>query len=164
MDSTIISILATVAIMAYQVFSEKKKRERKAAMKGNSSNETPDYQERPKNSISALFADILQEDERDRKEYDYEFDDPYTSITSQRVETIPVAFKSESKIEPLPVTPLQTYEPLVDSTPRDIYDSAEIADHDYEKESKLSQGVFKGGFDPAQFIIYSEIATPKFRD
>ena len=154
MDSTIISILAAVAIMAYQVFSEKKKRERKAALSG----------EKPKNSISALFADILQEDERDRKEYDYEFDDPYTSITSQRVETIPVAFKSESKIEPLPVTPLQTYEPLVDSTPRDIYDSAEIADHDYEKESKLSQGVFKGGFDPAQFIIYSEIATPKFRD
>jgi hypothetical protein len=164
MDSTIISILAAVAIMAYQVLSEKKKRERRAAMKSNSPNETPDYQERPKNSISAMFADILQEDERDIKEYDYDFEDPYTSITSQRVEAIPVSFKSESKIESLPVTPLQTYEPLVDNTPRDIYDSAEISDHDYEKESKLSDGVFKGGFDPAQLIIYSEIAAPKYRD
>ncbi|MDP3437216.1 MAG: hypothetical protein Q8S04_08220 [Bacteroidales bacterium] len=164
MDSTIISILAAIAIMAFQVFNEKKKRERKAAMKINSSNETPSYEERPKNSISALFADILQEDERERTDYEYDLEDPYTSITSQRVEAIPVAFKPESKIEPLPVTPLQTYEPLVDNTPRDIYDSAEISDHDYEKESKISQGVFKGGFDPAHFIIYSEIATPKFRD
>ncbi len=164
MDSTIISILAAVAIMAYQVFSEKKKRERRAAMKSNSPNETQDYQERPKNSISALFADILQEDERVSKEYDYNFEDPYTSITSQRVEAIPLSFKSESKIEPLPETPLQTYEPLVDNTPRDIYDSAEISDHDYDNESKLSEGVFKGGFDPALLIIYSEIAAPKFRD
>ncbi|PKO98679.1 MAG: hypothetical protein CVU13_09615 [Bacteroidetes bacterium HGW-Bacteroidetes-8] len=162
MDSTIISILAAVAIMVYQVFSEKKKRERRAAMKSNSPNETPDYQERPKNSISALFADILQEDEGDRRGYDFE--DPYASITSNRVEVIPMTLKSESKIEPIPVAPPQTYVPLVDNTPRDIYDSAEISDHDYENESKLSEGVFKGGFDPALLIIYSEIAAPKFRD
>ncbi|PKP05829.1 MAG: hypothetical protein CVU10_10835 [Bacteroidetes bacterium HGW-Bacteroidetes-5] len=164
MDSTIISILAAVAIMAYQIFSEKKKRERKAAMKSNPSYETGGYEEKPKNSISALFADILEDDERDRKDFDYDFEDPYASITSQRVEATPVAVKSESKIEYVPVIPLQSFEPLVDTTPRDIYDSAEIADHDYESESALSDGVFKGGFDPAMLIIYSEIAAPKFRD
>jgi hypothetical protein len=164
MDSTIISILAAVAIMAYQIFSEKKKRERKAAMKSNPSYETKGYEEKPKNSISALFADILEDDERDRKEFDYDFEDPYASITSHRAEPIPVAVKSESKIDYVPVVPLQSFEPLVDNTPRDIYDSAEISDHDYESESALSEGVFKGGFNPAMLIIYSEIAAPKFRD
>jgi hypothetical protein len=162
MDSTIISILAAVAIMAYQIFSEKKKRERKAAMKSNPSYETGGYEEKPKNSISALFADILEDDERDHKDFDFE--DPYDSITSHRVEPIPAVVKSESKIEYVPIIPPISFEPLADTTPRDIYDSAEIADHDYESESALSDGVFKGGFDPAMLIIYSEIAAPKFRD
>jgi len=125
MDSTIITILAAIAIMAFQVLNEKKKREQKAAMNRDSSTDNTGYGEPSRSSISDLFADILHEEHENRLDDDY--NDPYSSIISQRVESPPMAAMPEVK-----------FEPVVDNTPRDIYDSAEIADHDYDNESKFS--------------------------
>ncbi|MDP3453487.1 MAG: hypothetical protein Q8R90_11090 [Bacteroidales bacterium] len=184
MDSTIISILIAIAILAFQFFNEKKKKER--AMRGREGGVSPTGASAdPVNSgISSLFADMLrdrEEDIYDESEFDLDDESPYASLPSAEIKVQDEGVKTEesylnsdsvSRKSGRIITNLESrnlkieggVDRVVDTEPRDIYDSPDIADHDYNQESAKNEGIFKGGFDPALFVIYSEIAKPKFED
>ncbi len=184
MDSTVISILIAIAIMAYQVFNEKKKKEMAKREKEGGASPTGSSSPPLNSGISALFADMLREREEDQyqeQEYDLEDESPYVSLLP--IESKPedegvkreesyLNSESVSSESARILTNLESRHLKFggemnkdsDNELRDIYDSAEIADHDYNEESVKIEGVFKGGFDPALLVIYSEIARPKFED
>ncbi len=184
MDSTVISILIAIAIMAYQVFNEKKKKEMAKREKEGGASPTGSSSPPLNSGISALFADMLrerEEDEYQEQEYDLEDESPYASLKpvepkveierAKITESFPGSgsYSGESGriMTNLEIRNLKIEEGMdkdLENVQRDIYDSSEIADHDYNEESVKSEGVFKGGFDPALLIVYSEIAKPKFED
>ncbi|MHC1779241.1 MAG: hypothetical protein AB9922_03270 [Bacteroidales bacterium] len=175
MESTIISILIAVAIVIFQGYSDKKKKERKRAETAGEN-----YPEEEKLSLTSLFKEIMKDEIPSFKKAEYQ--DPYESIMEESVE-YPVANEAVAEVV-IPHAPpvyiseeikeykysesaiedegsYSLYESVV---PEDIYDSKEISEHSYNEESARKSNLFENGFDPRLFIIYSELAAPKYRD
>jgi len=175
MESTIISIIIAVALVIFQGYSEKKRKERKRA-----SSLGENHVKEDKISLSSLFEEILKDEIPAFKKTEYQ--DPYVSIMEESVE-YPVKEEPVAEVV-IPETPpvyiseeVKEYKysesaiedegdySLYDSVvPDDIYDSKEISEHSYTEENSRKSNLFENGFDPRLFIIYSELAAPKYRD
>lgn len=175
MESTIISILVALAIVIFQGYSDKKKRDRKRA---ESSGEN--YVKEDKITLSSLFEEIIKDEIPSLKKTEYQ--DPFESIMEESVE-YPVKSEPVAEIVTPETPPVYTseevkeykyseseieeeggyglYEPAIS---RDIYDSKEISEHSYAEEDNQKRDLLENGFDPKLFIIYSSLATPKYLD
>jgi hypothetical protein len=184
MDSSIITILIAVAIIGYQIYSEKKKRENaKARAMGiqPQQHEEDDPREKLRREISSLFAGVVPEEEDHYNAYDMEeedsdetsdslySEDPFDSIinkteapkTAVHLDIIP-KIEGESILQNNMMEGRAKSE-QIDVT-GDIYDSKAISEHNYTQEYVKPVSVFGKDFDPRLFIIYSELATPKYRE
>lgn len=182
MDSTIITIIIAIAIMGFQIYSEKKKKENtRARAMGIKPDQQPyeDPREKLQKELSSLFAGFEKEEEEstpydiyteesDNEPLDsaghYYSEDPFESIIREPevvLDTLPEK-EGESLLQK-PVADIPVKSEKIDVT-GSIYDSKAISDHENagaEVKHALSGG---GEFDPRMFIIYSELANPKFRD
>ena len=175
MESTIISILIAVAIVIFQGYSDKKKKERKRAASAGESSVKEE-----KLSISSLFEEIMRDEIPSFKKTEYQ--DPYESIMEESIEypvkkepvaevvvpeTPPVYISEEVKEYKYSESAIEdegSYSLYDSEVPDDIYDSKEISEHSYSEESARKANLLENGFDPRLFIIYSSLATPKYLD
>ena len=186
MDSSIITILIAVAIIGFQIYSEKKKKENaKARAMGIQPQQhtEEDPREKLRREISSLFTGVVPQEEEEDESYDgYNYDqendqtpnslyseDPFESIVNKTEAPKTVApldiihkYEGESFLNKSTVDGIAKSE-QIDVT-GDIYDSKAISEHNYTEEAAKPIAAFGKNFDPRLFIIYSELANPKFRD
>ncbi len=163
MDSTIITILIAIAVIAFQVFGEKKKKEMQRQRQNRSDNPdiSPQVQRDPREELrrdlESLFGSsttIFEDDEQD----------PY----------LPALDTADNPLDTLPPeTPEYTFQPLdtdqraqseqIDVT-GDLYISKEISDFEGTAEKDHKHTVAGEDFDQRLFIIYSQLAKPKFEE
>ena len=183
MDSSIITILIAVAIIGFQIYSEKKKKENaKARAMGVQPQQKAedDPREVLRREISSLFTGGVPEEEDRYDNYDMEEDfdqespslyseDPFDSIINKTEAPkigyhldIPPKYEGESILQNNMMEGRAKSE-QIDVT-GDIYDSKAISEHNYTEEYVKPISAFGKDFDPRLFIIYSELATPKYRE
>lgn len=186
MDSSIITILIAVAIIGFQIYSEKKKRENaKARAMGiqPQQRQEDDPREKLRREISSLFAGVVPEEEDEAESYDgydYEQDNGQTSnslYSEDPFESIVNKTEAPKVVAPLDILPKYEGESFLNKSTvdgiakseqfdvtGDIYDSKAISEHNYSEESAKPLAALGKSFDPRLFIIYSELANPKFRE
>lgn len=186
MDSSIITILIAVAIIGFQIYSEKKKKENaKARAMGIQPQQhtEEDPREKLRREISSLFAGVVPEEEEEDESYDgydYDQDNDQTSnslYSEDPFESIVNKTEAPKTVAPLDIIPKYEGESFLNKSTvdgrakseqidvtGDIYDSKAISEHNYTEEAAKPIAAFGKNFDPRLFIIYSELANPKFRD
>jgi hypothetical protein len=168
---TILYIVIGIAVMAFQIYSEKKKKEQQAAARqrkpSTQSYATPTEPKREpvsQNPFSFVASSLIDEE---HSENPFEF---YYEELDEGSISAPVA--DEVKIEEVKPSTFSkhTVQSILDeqsanskSEVEDIYSSDEISGDKYN-ESGLSIDLLKEKFDPRLFILYSVLAAPKFRD
>ncbi len=152
MESTIISILIAVAIIAFQAYSEKKKRDQKRASASSGNNPLKD----DRITLSSLFEEIIK-DEIPLFSKEEEYQDPYTSILEESLEypvkSEPSVEVKEYKFSESNIAEEGNYEQYKPEGEEDIYDSKEISEHNYDDSTAERANLFGEGFDPRLFII-----------
>lgn len=168
---TFLYIVIAVAIMAYQIYNEKKKKEQK----GNAVNRPPlprvDPNEQLHKEFSQMFGfssivNDLEETHGEESEEDIyapvEIAKPSVPLAERKkymgetLSTMASEAKAYNVDVPINKTHAETTQLL-----SDIYDSSEISDFNSQEESVEN---LDKDFDPRLFILYSEIAQPKFKD
>jgi hypothetical protein len=168
---TILYIVIGIAVMAFQIYSEKKKKEQQAAARQKKSSTQvsattaePIREPLPQNPFSFVSSSLTDEEQsEDPFEFYYE-DFEEGSISAPVVDEVKV-----EEAKPLSYSK-QTVQSILDEQSansktegEDIYSSDEISGDKYN-ESGLPTDLLKDKFDPRLFILYSELAAPKFRD
>ena len=141
---TIIYLVLAVAVILFQVFSEKKKKELQKAQKY--SDIKPGYD----------HDDSVEEDEEEM--FDWSFSE--TVEETQKSEEIVPKSAHQKAAEKL----LQTADAYEVDNSGSVYESPEISDFENKEGRKTESSPLAEGFDPKLFVIYSQIAEPKFRD
>ncbi len=134
---TIIYLVLAVAIILFQVYSEKKKKELKNAQQYSEEN------------------DLHEEAEPEHDMFDWDETDINQPEVEKRKVVAPAAVDINHPIS------ADAYD--VDNSGA-IYESTEISDFENKEGRKVETSPLSAGFDPKLFIIYSQIAEPKFRD
>lgn len=176
MESTIITILIAIAIMGFQIYNEKKKKENARARSAGITPQSEDPHEKLRRELSSLFAGIVPEEETEYEPYLQPLD---TAPDSVDVISPEDPFESISKKQniPLDTVPANEGESLTMGTfnhkiakseqedvTGDIYDSKAISAHEIGESPEKKGGITDKDFNPRLFILYSEIAAPKFRE
>lgn len=163
MDSTIITILIAIAVIAFQVFGEKKKKEMQRQRQNRSANpdfspEVPrDPREELRRDLESLFGSstTIFEDEEQEPHHSMldTADNPLDSLPpeTQEYSFQPTALEQRAKSEQVDVT-------------GDLYTSSEISGYEDTAQEEHKLTITGEEFDPRLFIIYSQLAKPKFEE
>jgi len=193
---TFLYIVVAIAIMAYQIYNEKNKKEQRK----NAVNRPPvkriDPNEELHKDLTQMFGSLsgvngLEDDskstESDKnlkyvKSVPSDFTSRHKDIASQEFRKTQLTGnnnKSQVKEKYMPdIVPMETLEaqaynidvPInkteAETTQllKDIYNSSEISGFDSGDGSHKKLDIKSEDFDPRLFILYSEIAKPKFID
>ncbi|MFA5641917.1 MAG: hypothetical protein WCR61_00240 [Bacteroidales bacterium] len=145
---TILYIVIAVAIMAYQIYNEKKKKEKEQGLKKEAVNEPSvarlDPNEELEKDLASMFKPITSEDEKLKPKID-----PEPTLDSQAYNVDITTNKTDAENKQLL---------------NDIYESSQITNFDSSDKDNKELEIQDEEFNPRLFILYSEIARPKFMD
>ncbi len=150
---TLIYIILAVVILLFQGYTQKKQKERKRNMAQGERSATPQREEEL--SVSDFLKKMLKEERIHNTYYD---EDPYLSILNENIEAVPEA---EDYFDNRP--PEAYNEERFNTTEegrRSTLDTESIKIP--EPEPLLTISPFGEKFDPKLFILYSELAKPKY--
>lgn len=145
---TVLYIVVAVAIMAYQIYNEKNKKEKEKELKKEAINMPSVAQLDPNEELEQDLASMFK---------------PSTSVNE----------KLKPKIEPESTLISQAYNvdvPInktdaeIKQLLNDIYESSQITNFDSSEKDNKELEIQDEEFNPRLFILYSEIAQPKFMD
>ena len=178
---TFLYIVAAIAIMAYQIYNEKNKKEQRK----NAVNRPPERQIDPNEELhrdlTQMFGSLPQ-DLKDVETVPKDFTTRNKDIASQEFKKTKItgdSNKSQVREKYMPeIVPMETLEaeaydidvPInktdAETTQllKDIYNSSEISGFDSGDRSHIKHENKSKDFDPRLFILYSEIAKPKYID
>lgn len=144
---TILYIVIAVAIMAYQVYSEKNKKEQKKRVVNQPPVPQVDSNEELDSELATMFDSLSNNGSE-------EVGGKHKATSNDKIEAqaynidVPVNKSDEENRQLL----------------KDIYDSDQITNFDSNKQGDSESEMEAEKFDPRLFILYSEIAKPKFMD
>ncbi|MFA6769991.1 MAG: hypothetical protein WCR71_02340 [Bacteroidales bacterium] len=178
---TFLYIVIAVAIMAYQIYNEKKKKEQKKDAINRPPVKRVDPNEELQRDLSQMFGSlsgipIFEDDESGELNQEFE-SDPHDFISdmpaSKAAPVKPVREKYKPEIvstETLGAeaynvdVPINKTEAETTQLLHDIYDNSAIYSDEIDGQSNKEREKEDKDFDPKLFILYSEIAQPKFKD
>ncbi len=159
---TILYIVIAIAIMAFQVYNEKKKKESQNASPARKG--MPQVQHEEESELSAF-----------EKLFGLEIPESARATVAQEI--LPDEFESEEVLQegrgmttPPKKQEIQTIQSVIDRQAEatklagdDLYSSSEISGDKFNNQEDEALAI-KQEFNPKLFILYSEIAKPKFLD
>jgi preprotein translocase subunit YajC len=159
---TILYIVIAIAIMAFQVYNEKKKKESQNTSPARRG--MPQVQQDAESELSAF-----------EKLFGLEIPDSARATVAQEI--LPDEFESEEVLnegggmgKPAKIEEKQTIQSVIDGQAKatklagdDLYSSSEISGDKFNNQEDEALAI-KQEFNPKLFILYSEIAKPKFLD